>query len=180
MAWGMWNGCPTLIGRPTRRVIALGLGLVAPTGDYDARRSFNVGAGNFWTLRPLVVASHVWDNGWSVGMRATYSINTRNRDTDNRSGQYLAADVAGAYTVNDSWKLGLQGFLNWQTTGDRCTDPDLQRCGKVRAFGLGPALTFISEDGRLMMDFKVLREFGVRNRPEGNIFWLRANFRLDE
>lgn len=159
---------------------ALGLGLVAPTGRYDAASAVNPGAGKFWTLRPLAVASHVWENGWEAGVRAAYSINAKNSDTQNRSGQYLAADFSTHYRLNDFWKLGLQGYLNWQTTADRCADPVASLCGKVRVLGLGPSLNYVSEDGRLYLDAKIVREFGVRNRPEGTTLWLRANIRLDD
>ncbi len=159
---------------------AFGLGVVAPTGDYDADRDFNVGAGNFWTLRPMVLGGYSFENGVSVGLRATYSINAKNKDSGNRSGQYLAADFGAHYSLSDAWRIGAQGFLNWQTTADRCADPVEGRCGKVRVAGLGPVFTFTNEAGNLTLDFKALREFGVRRRPEGTVFWLRANFRIDE
>jgi len=159
---------------------AFGLGLVAPTGQYSAARAVNPGAGRFWTLRPLAVGSYAWENGFEVGARASYSINGENRATGNRSGQYLAVDASSHYRLNDFWKLGLQGFLNWQTTADRCANPVASLCGKVRTLGLGPAINYLSEDGRVFVDAKVLREFGVRNRPEGTVFWLRLNLRLDE
>lgn len=159
---------------------AFGLGVVAPTGDYSATRAVNPGAGKFWTLRPLAVGSYVWENGVEAGVRATYSINGSNDATGNRSGQYLAMDVSSHYRLNDFWKLGVQGFVNWQTTEDRCADPVASLCGKVRVFGLGPSLNYVSEDGRVFLDAKVMREFGVRNRPQGSVFWLRLNMRLDD
>ena len=159
---------------------AFGLALVAPTGDYSATRAVNPGAGKFWTIRPLAVGSYVWENGIEVGARASYSINGKNDATGNRSGQYLAVDASSHYRLDDLWKIGVQGFLNWQTTDDRCADPVASLCGKVRVFGIGPSLNYVSEDGRVFLDAKVLREFGVRNRPAGTVFWLRVNMRLDE
>jgi hypothetical protein len=167
---------------------AFGLGVVAPTGDYDAKRAVNTGTGNFWTIRPLAVGSYVFESGIEMGVRATYSFNTRNKDTDNKSGEYFAADYSVHYKLSDSWKLGAQGFANIQTTHDRCaadttaalaTRP-ANNCGLVRAYGLGPVGSWTSEDGRVFVDFKVLREFAVQNRPQGTVFWLRANFRLDQ
>ncbi|MCW7541651.1 transporter [Aquabacterium sp. A7-Y] len=154
------------------------LGLVAPTGDYDEDRAVNPGAGNFWTVRPGVVASYVWENGFEVGSRTTYSFNTRNRDTDVRSGQYLHSDVSGLYRLNDTTRLGLQGFVLRQTTDD--SGPDVASHGnKVQSLGLGPLVGYTSEDGRWAVEFKVLREFSVRNRPEGTISYLRLQMRLD-
>lgn len=158
---------------------AFGLGLVAPTGSYDAARAVNPGAGKFWTLRPLVVASYVWESGWDVTFRGTYSINQKNKDTGNRSGQYLAFDASVNRKLGETWKLGLQSYANVQTTADRCADPVASLCGKVRVFGLGPALSYTSDEGSWYADAKLLKEFGARNRPEGWTAWLRLNFRID-
>ena len=127
-----------------------------------------------------MLGGYSFENGLSIGARATYSINGENRDTGNRSGQYFAGDASVNYSVNDAWRVGVQGYANLQTTEDRCADPVKSRCGKARVYGLGPVVSFTSEDGRLFIDAKFLREFGGRNRPEGTTFWVRANFRLDE
>jgi len=37
----------------------------------------------------------------------------------------------------------------------------------------------VSEDGVWSADVKVLKEFGVRNRPQGTTTWVRLNLRLD-
>jgi hypothetical protein len=159
------------------RVVA-GLAVVAPTGDYEAGRAVNIGAGKFWTLRPLIVASRVWENGLELGLRATYSFNTKNKDTDVTSGQYLHADWAAMYRATDSWRLGVQGYALTQTTKDK--GPDVAEHGnKVRTFAAGPVVGYLAESGTWGIDFKVMQEFEVRNRPEGQVYWLRLNVRLD-
>lgn len=159
------------------RVVA-GFAVVAPTGDYDSQRAVNPGAGKYWTLRPLMVASRVWENGLEFGMRATYSFNTKNRDTDVRSGQYLHADWAAMFRATDSWRLGLQGYVVQQTTNDK--GPNVAEHGnKARTLGAGPVLAYLSESGTWGLDAKAMQEFSVRNRPEGQVYWLRLNVRLD-
>ena len=156
----------------------LGLSVVAPTGAYDSQRAVNPGAGKFWTVRPLLLASRVWENGLELGLRATYSVNTRNSATDVRSGQYLHADYAAMYRVNDDWRLGLQGYLVEQTTRD--DGPGVAASGnKARVRALGPMLAYVSEGGVWSADVKVLKEFAVRNRPQGTTTWVRLNLRLD-
>lgn len=158
--------------------LVLGLSVVAPTGAYDAQRAVNPGAGKFWTVRPLVLASRVWENGVELGLRATYSVNTRNTATDVRSGQYLHADYAAMYRVNDEWRVGLQGYLVEQTTND--SGPGVAAHGnKARVRALGPMLAYVSEDGVWSADVKVVKEFAVRNRPQGTTTWVRLNLRLD-
>ena len=158
--------------------LVLGLSVVAPTGAYDAKEAVNPGAGRFWTVRPLLLASKVWENGLELGLRATYSLNTRNTATDLRSGQYLHADYAAMYRVNDEWRLGLQGYLVEQTTHD--SGPGVASNGnKARVRALGPMLAYVSEGGVWSADVKVLKEFAVRNRPQGTTTWVRLNLRLD-
>jgi hypothetical protein len=157
---------------------ALGVSVVAPTGSYVAGRAVNPGAGKFWTVRPLLIASRVWENGLELGLRATYSINTKNSDTSIRSGQYLHVDWASLYRVNDNWRAGLQGYVVNQFTAD--SGPGVADNGnKARVYAAGPMLAYQSESGVWALDFKVMKEFGVRNRPEGQISWLRLNLRLD-
>lgn len=157
---------------------ALGVSVVAPTGSYEAGRAVNAGAGNYWTVRPLLIASRVWDSGLELGLRATYSVNTRNADTQVRSGQYLHADWAAMYRVDDSWRAGLQGYVVRQFTGD--TGPGVAGHGsKARVYAAGPMVAYQSESGIWALDFKLMQEFGVRNRPQGQLAWLRLNLRLD-
>lgn len=158
--------------------VVVGASVVAPTGSYKAGRAVNPGAGNYWTVRPLVLLSRVWENGFELGMRATYSINTKNRDTDVRSGQYLHADWSAMYRVNDEWRVGLQGYAVQQFTKD--SGPGVAAHGnKARTFAAGPMLSYVSESGVWAVDAKVLPEFSVRNRPQGTVSWLRLNIRLD-
>lgn len=159
------------------RIVA-GLALGVPTGDYDATRAVNTGAGDYWTMRPLVVASRVWENGVELGARFTYSINSTNRDTDVRSGQYLHADWAAMYRANDLWRVGVQGYVLKQTTND--SGPGVAEHGnKAQALAAGPLVAYTSESGTWAVDAKVMQEFSVRNRPEGQLAWLRLNLRLD-
>jgi hypothetical protein len=40
-------------------------------------------------------------------------------------------------------------------------------------------VAYTSESGTWAVDMKVMQEFAVRNRPEGQLGWLRLNLRLD-
>lgn len=156
--------------------VALGVAFNPPLGAYDASRAVNPGAGKFWTFKPLLVASRVWENGVAVGLRATYSFNTRNDDTGVRSGQYLHADWSGTYQLNDQWKVGVQGYVLKQFTADQ---GGTAGANKVQALSAGPLVAYLSESGDWGVDVKVMKEFSVRNRPEGTVTWLRLNYRLN-
>ncbi|UXH79819.1 SphA family protein [Roseateles amylovorans] len=153
-----------------------GVAVNAPLGSYDKNRVVNTGSGKYWTFKPLIVASRAWENGFSLGMRATYSFNTRNDDTGVKSGQYLHADWAGTYRANDQWQFGLQGYVLKQFTADR---GGVAGPNKVQALSVGPVIAYLAESGNWGVDFKTMQEFAVKNRPEGVVTWLRLNVRLD-
>lgn len=161
----------------THRLVA-SLGVVAPSGDYEQNRTVNTGAGRYWTFRPILAAAYAWENGFEVSTRSAYSFNSRNRASDVRSGQYLHSDFSGLYRLHDKLRLGLQGFVLKQTTDDDGQNVAAHG-NRVQALGLGPVLGYTAPDGRWAADAKLLREFGVRNRPEGVIGYLRLMLRLD-
>ncbi|GAA5178684.1 hypothetical protein GCM10025771_18460 [Niveibacterium umoris] len=151
---------------------------VAPTGDYDKDRAVNPGAGKFWTFRPVVTLAYVTENGWEFGARTTYSFNGKNSDTEYKSGQYLHSDGAVLYQIRDGVRIGATGYLIYQTTKDSGTGAP-ENGNKARVFAIGPSAGWQSESGSLGLEFKVMQEFGARNRPEGTIGWLRMIYRVN-
>ena len=154
---------------------------VAPTGSYDKDRAVNPGAGNFWTFRPALTLAYVTENGWEFGARTTYSFNTKNDDTKYTSGQYLHSDGAAMYQIRDGVRIGAAGYMIVQTTKDKSdiAGAVADNGNKARVFALGPQLGWQTEDSSLGLEFKVLQEFGARNRPEGTIGWLRLIYRVN-
>lgn len=78
------------------RVIS-GASLVMPTGKYDSARTTNISAGNFYTLRPSIQVSYLPTPDWAVAGRVTLGLNTRNRDNQIRSGNWLGLESAVGY-----------------------------------------------------------------------------------
>jgi len=82
--------------------VAAGLALALPTGDYDAAvgrtvAGANIGFGNYYTLRPGIALAFSPNSDWTVGARASYGLNTRNKDNDIKTGNYVGIDVAAVY-----------------------------------------------------------------------------------
>ena len=82
--------------------VAAGLALALPTGDYDAAvgqtvAGANIGFGNYYTLRPGIALAFSPSSDWTVGARASYGLNTRNKDNDIKTGNYVGVDVAAVY-----------------------------------------------------------------------------------
>ncbi|HIV71946.1 MAG TPA: transporter [Candidatus Aquabacterium excrementipullorum] len=151
--------------------------IVVPTGDYNKNSAVNAGYGNFYTFRPSVQYGYIGD-GWDVGVRAVLSFNSRNKDTDYKSGNMFNLDFQLMKFVTDDLRLGLQGYVVQQFSDDASGDAttqaaiDLADGNRMRTFALGPALAWIKNGGEMMIEGKFLREFGSQNRTEGTAYWL--------
>ena len=151
--------------------------VVVPTGQYDKDKPVNAGFGDFYTFRPSVQYGYIGD-GWDVGVRGVLSFNTRNKDTDYKSGNMLNVDFQLMKFITDDLRLGLQGYVVRQISDDSSDDATTQAAidaangSRMRTYALGPALAWIMNGGEMMVEGKLLREFGSRNRTEGTAYWL--------
>lgn len=159
--------------------------IVLPTGDYDATQRANSGFGNFFTFRPSVQYAFVGD-GWDVGARLVLSFNTRNKENGYRTGNILNIDYQVMKFVTEDIRVGLQGYVVEQFTKDSqdltgyslsqqatlATSADLSTGNKMRAYAAGPAVAWLANGGEFMLEGKFLKEFGAKNRTEGQAFWL--------
>jgi len=162
--------------------------VVLPTGNYNVSRRVNTGYGNFYTFRPSVQYSFVGD-GWDVGARTVLSFNTRNKDNGYYSGNMFNLDWQAMAFVSDNWRVGLQGYFVRQLSRDtqnlsgftatEITDRNLRKeiisGNKSRVNAIGPAVGWLMNGGEMMVEGKFLREFGARNRTEGQAFWLTVS-----
>jgi hypothetical protein len=167
--WGDLELAPVLSWPGERSSVVFIGAFILPTGQYDAHAPVNAGAGNYKTFRPTLSWGYLGD-GWDVGVRGAVAFNTRNKDTQVRSGSYLEADYSllkhFAY-----FRAGVQGYVVNQFQDD--DGPHVAADGnRSRALAIGPALSLATPDRRWLVDIKWLKEFEVRNRPEGHSTWL--------
>lgn len=151
--------------------------VIVPTGRYNAASPVNTGFGDFYTFRPSFQYGFIGD-GWDVGARAIFSFNTRNKDTQYKSGTMFNLDFALMKFVSDDVRLGLQGYVVQQLTDDKSDVAATQAVinatdgAKMRAYALGPAVGWIVNGGEMVVEGKMLKEFGARNRSEGGTYML--------
>lgn len=171
-AWGDLELAPVLSWPGDHASVVFIAAVILPTGSYDRAAAVNAGAGNYKTFRPTLSYGYTGE-GWDAGLRAAVAINSRNRDTDVKSGAYLETDFS-LLAHFGNMRVGAQGYLLRQLAKD--DGPGVAADGnKSRAYALGPALSWSSDDAAWIVDAKWLREFGVRNRPEGRALWLSVN-----
>jgi hypothetical protein len=164
----------------TSQTLAI-LTLVLPTGDYEPGRAANPGAGAFYTLRPAVQYSYIGE-GWDVGARAAYSMNTRNVDTRYHTGNYLNVDATLMKSLTDSMRVGVSGYAVMQTTRDSVARaPDMSTLSgqalaarqeategdKGHVLGAGPEFAYIHGSGDFLLDGRFMKEFSAKDRPDG-------------
>jgi len=77
--------------------VLLGASLVIPTGRYNASPAPDIGTGNFYTLRPSVQVAYLPTPDIAFAAKATLGLNTKNRDNDLRSGNWIGLEGAAAY-----------------------------------------------------------------------------------
>lgn len=148
----------------------LALDLIAPTGAYDRGDLANPGR-NYWVIEPVYAVSYIDPDGLNIDAKTMYDFNLRNRATDYRSGQELHVDYAVGWGLGNGWVVGVGGYALYQTTDDRQHGERIKD-NKGRAFAIGPSLKYTSRDG-WFLTAKWQRETEVRNRAEGNAYWMK-------
>jgi hypothetical protein len=149
-----------------------------PTGSYARDDTANTGTG-YTTFMPLVVATYLWDNGFEVGVKVMYDINTTNKETGYYSGNLFHIDYIVAQRVTKNFNVGINGYYVQQVNNDTQRDTDLTRLmagtpmefdgNKAKAFSVGPAINYNYKN----MFFRVKAQFDlmVENRPETQRYW---------
>jgi hypothetical protein len=143
--------------------------IVTPTGGYDSDDLANSGL-NYWTFDTNVAATYLnEDTGQDYSINVGYTYNTKNTDTNYRTGQEFHLDYMLNQFLSESFAIGIQGFYLKQVTGDRGSGARLGSF-KGEAAGIGPAVLWSTELFGHEVSFiaKWLYEFHAERRLKGN------------
>jgi hypothetical protein len=143
--------------------------IVTPTGRYDSDDLANSGL-NYWTFDTNVAATYLnEDTGQDYSINLGYNYNTKNTDTNYRTGQEFHLDYFLNQFLSESFAIGLHGFYLKQVTGDRGSGAALGDF-KGEAAGVGPALLWSTRLFGRDVSFiaKWLHEFHAERRLEGD------------
>lgn len=146
------------------------LDFIAPSGEYNRGDLANIGR-NYWVVEPVVAVSYVDPNGLNVDAKIMYDFNERNNATDYLSGSELHADYAVGWGLGNGWVIGVGGYVDYQTTNDR-QNGETVKDNKGRAIAIGPSVKYTSDKG-WFLTAKWEQETQVRNRAEGNAYWMK-------
>ena len=153
-----------------RLKIAAGASLYLPTGTYDKARGPNPGFGNFYTLRPGVALTYslnpnhtdsTWDAGVTLAGRISYGVNSSNKDTDYRSGNFLYTEV-GVIKVSGNWAYGAN-LLSLQQVSDDSGTGAPANGNRLKNFSAGPFLSYKLPGKDAGFNLHYSQNFGGRN-----------------
>ncbi|MDB5981653.1 MAG: hypothetical protein JWQ69_2668 [Pseudomonas sp.] len=146
------------------------LDVMAPTGEYDRHDLANIGR-NYWDIQPVLAFSYIQPAGLNADAKIMYDFNTKNKATDYTSGQEFHVDYCVGWGLGNGWVVGLGGYVYQQTTDDRQYGERIEN-NKGHALAIGPSIKYRSDKG-WFLTAKWEQESDVRNRAEGNTYWLK-------
>lgn len=147
-----------------------------PNGSYRSDRLANA-AVHYYSWQPNYGWTWFGNPALEVGGTLSAAFNSRNRDTDYRSGWTLHYEQLLAYSLNDKLQVGLQGFYFKQMSDDRLDGTTYLDGNRVRGAAWGPQVRYTFKPGVAAV-VKYQREVASRNRTEGDRFWLQITFPL--
>ncbi|WP_339502515.1 SphA family protein [Pseudomonas silesiensis] len=164
---------------------AVGVDFVLPTGgEYDKNDLVNLGT-NYYTVQAVYAMTYMDPHGFNADVRLMYDYNFENQDTHYQSGRELHADYTLGWGLGNGWVLGVGGHAYKQVSDDQCSASNCAAAAMVDAadgnrgssFSIGPAVQYASKDGWLL-SAKWQEESGVRNRTDGQAYWLKLTIPL--
>jgi hypothetical protein len=166
----------TLSWRKERFDAAVGYAFWAPTGDYDVRHPARLAKG-FWSH--MFTAGSTWyvDAGktWAVSALNRYEIHHKNKDLNITPGDNYTLEWGLSKSVIPTIDVGVVGYYQQQVTRDK--GPGASR-EKDRVAAIGPEIAGVCPKLGLITSLRYLREFGAKDRPEGNLVTLTLTKRF--
>jgi hypothetical protein len=167
--------------------VAAGISVFVPTGKYDVARDnafqANPGFGNFYTIRPGVAFTYNlnpsqtgkdWDSGVTVAGRIAYGMNTENKDSHYKSGNFVYAEGA-VVKVSGDWAGGLNLFSTQQVTDDTYSGTEASKVinGRFKSLGGGPFISYKIPGQDAGLNFQMNTNFQGRNAISAKSYQVR-------
>jgi hypothetical protein len=162
-----------------------GLGLFAPTGEYEVNGDSNRGLG-MWTYEIFGGTTIYFDKAktWNFATIAAFETHGKKEGTDIRVGNLLTLEGGlGKSFKNGAVNVGIAYYAQWKLTDDDfgldINLPGGSLLGRNRVYAFGPEISFpIASKKKLygFLDLRYLWETGARTTLEGNTFVATFSF----
>lgn len=155
----------------------VGLDTHLKVGAYGLTDRVNIGR-NYYQFAPLYALTWFPTQRVDINAKLRYAINTRNKDTDYKSGNEATLEFSAGYRISPAFALGINGYLYRQTTDDVQHGIAVNGNGnRGRVNALGPYISY-NFTPKIMLIIKVQSEFDARNRPQGTRLWSQIKIPL--
>lgn len=141
----------------------------APAGFWERGNLANIGF-NRWAFDVNAAVTHLdQSTGLELSSAVGLTFNVENPDTDYKTGTEFHLELAAMQNFSKTFAAGISGYYYEQITGDSGSGARLGDF-EGRVFGLGPAINWTFLVGKIPVttNLKYFREFGARNRLEGD------------
>jgi hypothetical protein len=177
---------PISLGWTTVRAdFITGLGIFAPTGDWELAGDSNRGLG-MWSYEVFGGTTVYFDEArtWHLSALATYETHGKKDDTNIRVGDLLTLEGGlGKSFMDGALVVGMTYYAQWKVTEDDLglsfSLPGGPLSNKHRVYGFGPEVTLPIASKSKLFGFLTLRyvwETGARSTLEGNTFVAMLSF----
>lgn len=148
-------------------------GFFAPTGSRSNVRAALPGK-KFWTHYVGPAGTYYFDDQrtWSLSFLSRLELPTRRQDgVDIHPGDNFSFEWGLARALEEVYLIGVSGYCSWQTSLDTGSDVTYVNVHD-RAFAIGPEVNYFSPTLKLGYHLRAWREFGVKDRTQGEIITL--------
>jgi len=177
---------PVNLGWHTDRAdFIAGLGVYAPTGEYENGGSSNNGLG-MWSLEFFAGATLYFDEAksWHFSTNAYYETHSEKKDSDITVGDILTLEGGlGKSYMDGALTVGAAYYAQWKVTEDDIPSLELlpggRDVGKHRVYGMGPDVTLPLATSKKLYGFLNARyfwEFGAESTFEGQSLVVTLTF----
>jgi len=177
---------PINLGWHTDRAdFTAGIGVYAPTGEYEPGGSSNRGLG-MWSFEVFAGTTIYLDDAksWHFAATAFYETHTDKEDTDIRVGDFLTIEGGvGKSFMDGALSVGAAYYAQWKLTDDDI--PAQYRLledigeGKNRVYGIGPEISIpLASSSKLygFLNARYFWEFGAESTTEGESLVVTLSF----
>ena len=164
--------------------VAAGVSVFVPTGKFSKSNDTvllpNPGFGDFYTIRPGVAFTYNlnpnhshqdWDAGVTVAGRVAYGVNTRNKDTDYKSGNFVYSEAAIVKVAGDV-AFGFNLSATEQVTDDS-QGAVKTLIGRYKNYAAGPFFSYKFPGQDMGLNFQMNRNFSGKNAIDVTSYQLR-------
>jgi hypothetical protein len=147
------------------------LDVVLPTGRYNKNDLANIGR-NYTSFQPLYTLSYIDPKGFNGDFKLTFNFNTKNKDTNYKSGNEVFVDYSLGYGLGNAWTVGVGGYIRNQFSDDTQNGIRVLN-NKAKNFAIGPSLKYQPSQG-WFLTAKYQIETNTKNTTQGNALWVKA------